>query len=162
MSAYPAPASQQARPPVTVAARSNTRADRLISSLRQQAREYAERVGATDSTIALQRECGLLAGELRSAIDELDRLKGVGQRPQAGCEITTLSLGESEVLVEYEFERAQVGSMNPDSPRFGPDIEASVNVIQVLINGEWIDPADHLAGSVIERWETELLEAESA
>jgi hypothetical protein len=141
--------------PIPAYAKTDT--DRLIDGIHAEAKQYAERVGA-GTTIALQRECGLLAGALRTAKDELARYTGKHAKPQAGCTLMTVTLAEATVLIEYEYTAGEEGSMNPDSPRFGPGYPASVAVIQALVNGEWVDPADCFSEAVIERWEQSILE----
>ena len=58
--------------------------------------------------------------------------------PQNGCEFISLQLGEAQVVVEYE-------------------LDPSLTIIGVLINGAWVDHVTTILPSVIERWEREIV-----
>jgi len=89
---------------------------------------------------------------VRDLAAELNTLKGIGHTPQAGCFFSEKFLGEATVLIEFEAEPASGDGWNE------PRREAEVHVLQVLVNGAWID-ADLIDPSTVERWETEMLEA---
>lgn len=104
---------------------------------------------ATDKAVAHYSAMATEA-DLRA---KLAAFTGHGARPQSGCGLIRLTLAEAEVLVEYEAE-AESGDGWHD-----PHYPARVTVIQALINGQWIDPSEVLATSVIERWEEQIMEA---
>lgn len=103
-----------------------------------------------------------LAQQVGRLTHELQQLKaqylGLGQKPQSGCRFSTVCAAESEVLVEYEFTRGEEPNYDVESRGVGPGRDASLTVIQALINGQWIDPRDVFAESVVERWEERLME----
>ena len=111
-----------------------------------------------DDRAQLAEEVGRLTAEVRKLRDELAFMQGKGQRPQRGCEFSEQCLEDATVLVEYEYIREEDPIYDVDYPGVGPGHDAEVNVIQVLINGAWVDPHDCIAESVIERWEQQILE----
>lgn len=65
--------------------------------------------------------------------------------PQPGAEIFDWLIGANcTVPVEYEVEPGERGSMNPDSPHFGPSTPDQVRVLGLFVNGQWIDAEDLL------------------
>ena len=86
------------------------------------------------------------------AARELDRINGVGYKPEAGCQVGWVKLGDVDVLVEYEVIRAE------RETRTDPGCPAMVVVCHVLLNGHKFDPRDILAKRIVERWEQELSE----
>lgn len=103
---------------------------------------------------ALAQEVGRLKRELDQFRSEY---LGKGQRPQSGCKFATVSLEEAEVLVEYEFRPEQEPIYDVESPGVGPGCPASLTVLQMLVNGRWIDPRDVLREEIVARWEEQLL-----
>lgn len=103
-----------------------------------------------------------LAQQVGRLTHELAQIKaqylGTGQRPQSGCRFSTVCAAEAEVLVEYEFTRAEEPRYDADKPGVGPGHDAELTVIQALINGQWIDPRDVFADSVVDAWEQRLME----
>lgn len=89
---------------------------------------------------------------IRGLVAELNTLKGIGHKPQAGCYFAEKFLGDAPVLIEFEVEPASGDGWNE------PRHEAEVHVLQVLVNGVWIE-TDLIDPSTVERWETELLQA---
>ena len=83
---------------------------------------------------------------------ELDRINGVGYKPDAGCHVGWMKLGDVDVLVEYEVIRAERETLTD------PGCPAMVVVGSVLLNGHKFDPRDILARRIVERWEQELSE----
>jgi hypothetical protein len=131
--------------------------DHLIDRLRTKAAAYAERIGG-DSTTALSHECGLLTAELRGALARIDVFTGIGAKPQMGCFLTTVTAGEAEVMVECEYEAGSPGRTYGEPDDCYPEEPESLSIIQALVNGQWIDPEDYFADSVIEAWRVEILE----
>lgn len=94
-----------------------------------------------------------LEGLCRQLAQELALMQGQIVTPQAGCFITEMTLGDSPVLVEYEYLAR--GSRRQEDPTFYDDIE----IIQMFCNGVWTDPRDALSEKVIERWEQDIRES---
>jgi hypothetical protein len=90
---------------------------------------------------------------IRGLVAQLDELNGTHAKPQPGCHFREVSLGELTVQIEYETEGGEAQTWDH------PGCEASVSILQVFLNGCWVDPQDFVADSVIERWEQEILEA---
>lgn len=112
--------------------------DRHFEFLQQRAEQIAARVGG-DTLAAKNIEIGQLRSELRDARHTLARLEGRAFAPQAGCEFCTVNVGEAEVMVEYEL------------------IDGSeVSILQVLLNGVWVDPEDYFSRVTISCWEEEI------
>ena len=82
----------------------------------------------------------------------LDRIYGIGYKPEAGCQVAWMSLGDREVLVEYEVIRAERETLTD------PGCPAMVVVCHVLLNGHKCDPRGILEKRIVERWEQELSE----
>jgi hypothetical protein len=107
-------------------------------------------------------ELGLLSTALENAQHDLAQYTGKGAKPQNGCHFHTATLGDAEVVLEYEFEPGESAVWNLNSPMCGPGYGPSVAVIQMLVNGAWIDPEGVIEQSVIEGWETRILEQHGA
>ena len=90
----------------------------------------------------------LMAVEAMSA--KLDQYTGRTAKPQRGCQFARLTLGEADVLVEYETEGPSGDGWHE------PHYPATLTIIQVLINGTWVDAEDTFAGHVITKWEAEI------
>jgi hypothetical protein len=100
------------------------------------------------------------AGELALAKAELQRLQGHGLKPQAGCLIAEMALGDSAAMVEYEYEPGQRGCMYQRNGDPGyPDEPANVNIVSVLVNGRMVD-ADNFADAVLEKWVEAILDSD--
>lgn len=95
---------------------------------------------------------------IRALAAELAVLKGEGMTPQAGSEHAVMSLGEAEVLVEYELIAAEEPIYDADHPGVGPGHDAECNVLNVLINGVWCDAQDVVPAETLKRWEESLAE----
>jgi hypothetical protein len=91
---------------------------------------------------------------------ELARWQGKGLKPQRGCAFARLSLGDAEVLVEYEYTPGEPPVYNLDSPMCGPGCGPEVAILNVLINGEMCDAEDVIPEHVLDRWRDELIETE--
>ena len=70
----------------------------------------------------------------------LAEFEGTYAVPQRGCQITRMPLGNASVLVEFEMQ------------------DGDALVINVLINGMWIDAEDYLSTVTVRRWEETLSE----
>lgn len=95
---------------------------------------------------------------IRDLRAELDVLRGKGQTPQTGCRIEAMCLGDSEALVEYEYSPGDPGQYSGPPERCYPATDAEVVIIQVFVNGCWVD-ADLFAESTLEGWTQQLLES---
>lgn len=122
------------------------------------AKAYAEKHGL-DSAAAAQYELGLLTCALRKAKDELRRFTGDGAKPQADCRFHDVTWGDAEVKLEYEFTDGEPQSWNGLTGIGHPGSPASVSILQMLVNGVWIDPDGLVHPDLIDRWETEIAEA---
>ena len=132
-------------------------ADRLIERIDRDAADYAARVKG-DAFIASAYARGLLTGELRTRIAELDHLKGVNAKPQAGCGIVPVEMGKARVLVEFEMEPGERPVYDVESPVCGPGCGPTVAIVRALVNGEWVDPEDYFADTLIAKWEQQVLD----
>lgn len=89
----------------------------------------------------LTKQVKALQLELRMLQRELDTLTGDNAKPSPGHRIFRSPLGESSVLIEYDFGTEDDGR---DS-----------SYLCVLVNGRWIDAEDEFADHVVERWREE-------
>ena len=96
-----------------------------------------------------------------AALAELQRLQGVDLKPQPGCRIVEMALGDSTVMVEYEYSpgRPGVHTLRNGDPGY-PDEPAELAVLNVLVNGCMVDASECIAPAVIERWEQQIIDAE--
>lgn len=96
--------------------------------------------------------CAKQASLIGQQREELRTLKGTNATPQRGCSFHTTTLGDADVLCEYEFEPASGDGWNE------PREPATVTLIQLFINGKWCDAEDILSRERIERIEVEIAE----
>lgn len=135
-------------------------AGRLFQRMADEADAYAKKIGA-DHTTALNHQIGALHGHLRGLMGELATFKGTSAKPQMGCGLTTVQLGDADVLVEFEYEPGERAVYDVDSPACGPGCDPSLTIIQMLVNGVWIDPEDAVSEQQIERWQQQILDGET-
>ena len=116
------------------------------------AADYAKRIGL-EATPAAHYEIGMLIAALRSTNEKLCQYTGATAKPQSGCHFHTVEWNGAEIVLEYEFEPSQLETWND------PAIPGSVSIIQMLLNGCWIDPDGLIAQDVIDKWGQEIFEA---
>lgn len=92
------------------------------------------------------------AKTIESLCSDLNEWSGAGQKPQTGCGFATLPWGESEALVEFEWEGASGDGWNE------PRVEASVNILGVLLNRVWVDAEDNVPAHILDQWRVKLHE----
>ena len=110
---------------------------------------YARRIGLNAESAA-HAELGMLIAALRSANDKLARFEGTTAKPLRGCHFHTVDWNGAEIVLEYEYEAGQLETWND------PAIAGSVSIIQILLNGCWIDPDGLIAQDVIDGWANEI------
>jgi hypothetical protein len=113
-----------------------------------------------DMIEALQGRNSVLARQVAELKTELATLKGDNATPQRGCRIAAAYFGEATVLCEYEFTPAEAPIYDADHPGVGPGHDDEVSLIQVFINGQWIDPGEIMSASQIERTEQYIIDQE--
>jgi hypothetical protein len=79
---------------------------------------------------------------IRDLVQQLHTLHGVNAMAQPGCYFTVLKFHEAEVLAEVEAEEG--------------------NVINVLINGKWLDAQDVASTRLYEEWCATVAESREA
>ena len=92
------------------------------------------------------------------AVRELARWRGQNLTPRRGCLLTRMILGDAEVVVEYEYQPAQAAQGDPDRPCPGPGFAASVEILQVLINGRMCDAEDVIPEATLDLWREKIAE----
>ena len=105
----------------------------------KQARAHAAQLGLNE-TAALQYEIGLLYSELRRQREHLTQFLGTGAKPQRGCHFYDVSFGDAVAKLEYEFTDGEPESWSGLTGVGHPGSPAEVSILQMLINGVWIDP----------------------
>ena len=95
---------------------------------------------------AAQAELSALRQRVDTLRAELAEFKGIGARAQEGCFIKPMCLGEATVLVEFEHTPASGDGHNE------PREEESIEALQVLVNGQWIDVEAYVPKAVADRW----------
>lgn len=127
------------------------------SDISAAAQAYAAKRGL-DSTAAAFFELGLYASAMRNATDKLAQFTGKGAKPQAGCHFHEVTWGDVEVKLEYEFTDGEPESWNGLTGVGHPGSPAEVSILQMLINGVWIDPDGIVHPDLIDRWEADIAE----
>jgi hypothetical protein len=84
---------------------------------------------------------------------KLNELQGVGAKPQAGCHFAEVAMGDLTVTVEYEYEREDRQTY------WEPGHPASLEILQVFLNGKWIDPRDFVSEKTLTQWEESIWES---
>lgn len=91
---------------------------------------------------ALQERNAVLARRVADLSQELRDLKGDSARAQPGCHLAATYCGDARVLIEFDYQAAQDGSADFESPRFGPDTPEEIEPLRAFINGHWVDLSD--------------------
>jgi hypothetical protein len=111
--------------------------------------------GIHDQRDRLAQQVGLLQAKIRSLYAEYE---GEGIKPAAGCDYATMFAGDTEVKVEYSFEPGEDAIYDLNSPMCGPGCGPACYIGAALVNGEWVNPDDVFAPSLIERWQEKIIE----
>ena len=100
---------------------------------------------------AEKHDAALTHYEGQAALAELRRLQGVGLKPQPGCKLAKMILGDATVMVEYEYSpgRPGVHTLRNGDPGY-PDEPAELALLNVLINGCMCDVQDVIPQAVID------------
>ena len=107
---------------------------------------------------AIAQECGFLLGSIEGLCAQLAEYTGAGSKPQAGCQIAEVNDVNGTWLVEYEYEPGSTGRTSGPPEMCYEGESPSLTIIQVLVNGEWMDPNCLFDLSSIEGWEETLIE----
>ena len=132
--------------------------DRRVIRIEDEAKEYAEKVG--DKAARWPYQSGAFRAELRKECDTVAQFTGANAKPQSGCFFQKLWAGDAEFIVECEYTPGEPANMDADSPTCGPGEAAQIALIQVLINGQWIDPEDIFDQVVIDRWTQQVFDSQ--
>lgn len=108
---------------------------------------------------ALQERNAVLARRVADLSQELRDLKGDSARAQPGCHLAVTYCGDARVLVEFDYQAAEDGSTDLESPRFGPDTPEEIEPLRAFVNGHWIDLYDLNAGLSEDRLQEACREA---
>lgn len=100
-------------------------------------------------------EAGYLQSTVQTLCDELDVFHGIGVK-----DTTKMTLGEAEVLVQYDYEPEESAVYDLNSPMCGPGCAANAVITAVLINGLWIDPGGVVPEEILDKWVERILEGE--
>jgi hypothetical protein len=100
----------------------------------------------------------LLEQIIRQQAKEAARLEGDGLIAQPGCELLLLTLGDTSVLAEVEYEEGEPSQTSGPPERCYEGTPESVCVIQVLIKGAMVDVDGVFCEEQIERWQEEACE----
>ena len=112
-------------------------------------------------TVIEAGDAAKIAGCLRQMADTLADLQGNGLKPQRGSHFLQTGLGETTVIVEYDFHRSEAPIYDPDHPGCGPGHPEWVDLLNVYINGLWVsDVMDHFSDATLEVWGEECLKAQ--
>lgn len=119
------------------------KAQALRSSLQAQGVEQVD---------ALAQECGFLMGSIEGLVAQLQSYTGENAKAARGCQIAEVHDATGTYTVEVEYTPGQRGRFSGPPEKCYPDEPSELNIVQVLINGEWLDPQDLIHPDVLERW----------
>jgi hypothetical protein len=106
-----------------------------------------------DPDVRQAHRLGFLEAELKKLVDKYEGVRD----PTCGYLETTL--GDSPILIEYEYEAGEDAVYNLDSPMCGPGCPASVRIGMALINGHWTS-TEGWPDAWIDRWEQQAFDQE--
>jgi hypothetical protein len=96
-----------------------------------------------------------LEAELRKLVDHYEGVRDP-RYSYLECE-----LDGAPVLVEYEYDHGQRGRSYGPPDLSWEEIDPSVSIDQILINGCWISTEGVIVESVLDRWGAQILEHEA-
>jgi hypothetical protein len=111
-----------------------------------------------DARDRLAQQVGYLQAAIRSLYC---RYTGEGAKPQSGCAFYLATVGDTQILFEYEYQPGEEPVYDLDSPMCGPGCGESVSLMKALVNGKWCDPPEVVPESVIERVAGQIAEHEN-
>ena len=95
---------------------------------------------------------GMLESEIRNLCYRINTFTGDDVVPRPGCLFTQVEHAGVEFLAEYEYSPGSAPVYDVESRVVGPGSAPSAIIIQVLVNGKWIDPCDFPNDEAIDRW----------
>jgi hypothetical protein len=78
-------------------------------------------------------------------------------KPQEGCAFATVSMGEAEVLIEYEYEPGEAAKLYGPPEDCYEGTPETLTILQAFINGEWVDPVEFASEALFNAWEQAIL-----
>jgi len=76
------------------------------------------------------------------------------------CDYLQTWLGDSPVLIEFEYEAGENAVYDLNSPMCGPGVSESVGIGMALINGVWTSTED-FPQKWLDRWEQEAIDVKN-
>lgn len=108
-----------------------------------------------------QRELRL-AQEVGTLTHQLKQLRAhylaEGVKPARGCSFATVHAGDADILVEYEHQPYEAANLDVESRGVGPGTPEGVCIVNVLVNGKFIDPREIASEETVGAWEEAVLE----
>ncbi len=108
----------------------------------------------TDPLAKAQHRAEYLAIQIRQLVDKYEGVRDVK------CDYLETTLGDSPVLIEFEYEAGENAVYDLNSPMCGPGVDASVGIGMALINGVWTS-TEGFPQEWIDRWEQEVIEVKN-
>jgi hypothetical protein len=136
----------------------STRELRLMATNGEQAQMLQEH---RDMIEALQSRNSVLARQVAELKSQLATLRGDNATPQRGCKHHQTWIDDAPLLVEYEYRPPCAPIYDADHPGVGPGHDAEVSLVNVLVNGHWIDPEAFMAPATQDRITQSIIDAES-
>ena len=134
---------------------SDTHAKIDPDSLLKAARESAANLDGSDSH---ENMITLLGFAVEALCEVINESRGhTAAPPQSDW----LTLGDSEVRVEYDYSTGQRGRYTGPPEFCYPDEPEEVVILSVLVNGIWVD-AGEFGEEVVDRWENEIIDMMAA
>ncbi len=109
----------------------------------------------TDPLAKAQHRAEYLAIQIRQLVDKYEGVRNP-KWDYIECE-----LDGAPVLVEYEYDGGQRGNTSGPPERCWEEIDPSVYIDQILINGCWISTEGVIDSSVVDKWIEQILEAKA-
>jgi hypothetical protein len=107
----------------------------------------------TDSEVRQAHRLGFLEAELKKLVDKYEGVR------DPLCKYLETELGDSPILIEYEYEAGEDAVWDLNSPMCGPGTPETVYIGMALVNGHWTS-TEGWPTAWLDKWTQQIVDQE--